>query len=247
MPRSSKRPLTTARPATDGRPLARRTLLLGLLALAVLIGAAIWLGSRLWQPAAVAPSDPEVSMTRSSETTSLALAGQRKAADTATASRPTATPSSTPTETPRPRQTSTRTPAPTRSPSATPTALNELYERINRIRRDANLAELTLAADLIEAAQAHAADMTSRQTLSHTGADGSDVGARIRRTGYKPTAWGEIIASVTGGPAQAVTVWWNSAAHRAIMLNPDFREFGAGRAAPASDPLEYYAVVFGRQ
>ncbi len=89
--------------------------------------------------------------------------------------------------------------------------------------------------------------MASRKTLSHTGSDGSDVGVRIRRAGYKPTAWGEIIASVTGGPAEAVIAWWNSDPHRAIMLNPDFHEFGAGHAKPRGDPLEYYVVVFGRR
>ena len=171
----------------------------------------------------------------------------------------TARPKQTPTETARPKQTPTetarpkQTPTPSHTParvtlSATATAaLNELYERINRIRRQAGLAELTPSADLVEAAQAHAADMAEHQTLSHTGSDGSDVGARIRRTGYKPAAWGEIIASVTGGPEEAVTVWWNSAPHREIMLTANFREFGAGRAKHRGEPLEYYVVVFGRR
>jgi uncharacterized protein YkwD len=161
----------------------------------------------------------------------------------------TARPKQTPTETARPKQTPTPSHTPARvTLSATATAaLNELYERINRIRRQAGLAELTPSADLVEAAQAHAADMAEHQTLSHTGSDGSDVGARIRRTGYKPAAWGEIIASVTGGPEEAVTVWWNSAPHREIMLTANFREFGAGRAKHRGEPLEYYVVVFGRR
>jgi uncharacterized protein YkwD len=231
-----------------------------LLALTLLAVGAILLIGRLRQPAASISSAPEALMTHSAEATGLIAAVRRKGADTSTPAKPTATKTPTgrprsertPTESPRPGQTPAagRTPQPpSKTPRATPSAAaaaiqSELYERINRIRRDAGLADLTPSAGLAEAAQAHAADMASRQVLSHTGADGSDVAMRIRRTGYKPAAWGEIIASVTGGPDEAVQAWWNSAPHREIMLGADFREFGAGRVKRRGDVVEYYVVVF---
>lgn len=151
------------------------------------------------------------------------------------------------------RPSRTPTPKPSRTVTATPTAavaaeLAEVYARINRLRQEANLSELTPAAALEQAAQAHAVDMAGRGVLSHAGGDGSDVAQRMRRAGYEDaSAWGEIIASVTGGPTQAVSAWWNSDPHRAIMLDPNLREFGAGRAQLRRDAMTYYVVVFGRR
>jgi len=58
---------------------------------------------------------------------------------------------------------------------------------------------------------------------------GSGIGDRVVRAGYcpNPTSWafGEI-ATYQATPAEAVAWWMGSPGHRALLLNPAFRDVG---------------------
>lgn len=111
---------------------------------------------------------------------------------------------------------------------------------INNQRQDRGLAPLrhyiTLRGSRIvqwldRAAYQHNQDMVTNHFLSHTGSDGSTPSSRLApyHAGYSSWKTGEIIYSgdgLGGTPRAAVTWWMNSPGHRAIILDPGFREFG---------------------
>ena len=83
------------------------------------------------------------------------------------------------------------------APAATaPAATTEqvVVSLTNQQRAGAGRAALTINANLTAAAQAHANDQASVDTMSHTGTDGSNPGTRIQRSGYPVQAWGENVA-----------------------------------------------------
>jgi serralysin len=92
---------------------------------------------------------------------------------------------------------------------------------------------------LISAAQQHSAWMLANNTFSHTGANGSSPGDRMKAAGYAFTGswtWGENIANTygTGTAVSAAIVQslenglFKSAGHRQNLLNPAFKEVGLG-------------------
>jgi uncharacterized protein YkwD len=89
--------------------------------------------------------------------------------------------------------------------------------------------------------------MVTHNFVDHTGSDGSDVTVRMRRTGYAPLYWGEIIAWAPGGADGAFDGWWNSPHHHDIMLGGQFNEMGgAWQHDPRSD-FSYFVFAFGRR
>ena len=80
------------------------------------------------------------------------------------------------------------------APAPAPTTQQQVVNLTNARRADNGLAPLTMNSTLTAAAQAHAADQASVDTMSHTGTDGSDAGTRIVRSGYPVQAWGENVA-----------------------------------------------------
>ena len=127
---------------------------------------------------------------------------------------------------------------------------------INGERADRGLPPLAANATLRAAATAYAQDLVDGSYFSHTGRDGSDVLARIRRTGYLPAGagWqlGENLAWGTGAlatPGAIMQAWMNSPGHRENILNPDYREVGigivTGNPAKPDGAGGTYATSFG--
>jgi uncharacterized protein YkwD len=86
---------------------------------------------------------------------------------------------------------------------------------------------------LAKAARAHARDMVAHDFFSHAAPDGTRVGDRVMRTGYLrgARAWriGEVLAwgaGSTGSPRGTVRAWLRSSGHRAVLLDPAFRDVG---------------------
>ena len=73
----------------------------------------------------------------------------------------------------------------------------------------------------------HSMDMAKHDMLSHTGSDGSGVGERVEKIGYKWQSVGENISAGRETSVQVVLGWLESPAHCANMMNPDFTEIGA--------------------
>lgn len=92
---------------------------------------------------------------------------------------------------------------------------------------------------LESAALAHAADMSSKNYFSHTGADGSNPGQRISNAGYNWRAYGENIARGQSSEVTVMNDWIGSEGHCRTIMNPGFRELGAARVGA------YWVQEFG--
>lgn len=117
-----------------------------------------------------------------------------------------------------------------------------MLELINRDRaQNGGLQPLAFNLNLNDAADGHTAWMLANGVFSHTGANGTDPGARMSNAGYVFSGawgWAENIAWVTTGGAagfqdevaQLQTNLMNSAPHRANLLNGSYKEIGIGFA-----------------
>lgn len=81
-----------------------------------------------------------------------------------------------------------------------------------------------------EAALAHSLDMAAQKYFAHRAKDGSLVGERTLRTGYRWRVVGENIAAGQTTPAEAVTGWLSSPGHCANIMHPGFTEMGGAYA-----------------
>lgn len=117
-------------------------------------------------------------------------------------------------------------PVPARSASDTA----RMVVLINAQRAAHGLSALRSSGKLAQAAHAHACDNAARAVYSHVGSDGSDLGARLRRSGYRMTTAAENTGLGFDSPEKMVGYWMASAGHRANILNPNITELGLGQA-----------------
>jgi uncharacterized protein YkwD len=108
---------------------------------------------------------------------------------------------------------------------------------VNRERRRHGLDRLASGQRLSEAAARYAGEMRTRDFFSHTSPEGETFVDRIRRAGYMegreqgPWAVGETLAWAPGDtsqPASLVRALMDSPSHRDVILDPAYRELGAG-------------------
>jgi uncharacterized protein YkwD len=121
-----------------------------------------------------------------------------------------------------------------------------ILDGLNAERADAGLPALSEDDRLDAAALGHSRDLASAGRCSHAGGDGSDAGTRLRRAGYAPLAFGEIIACGSKSPADALGQWRRSSAHRQIILDRRFRAVGVGITADGGDGT-VWVVAFGAE
>lgn len=129
-----------------------------------------------------------------------------------------------------------------------------MIDRINAIRVNRGLPPLRENQQLAIAAAKHSGDMASSPWLIdsgryHEGSDGSSIGDRIRREGYRATRWLEVVGWGFQGDSDRMLEWWmNSPVHRDTILSTDVDEMGAGYLyAPGSPWASYWVVDFGRR
>jgi uncharacterized protein YkwD len=85
--------------------------------------------------------------------------------------------------------------------------------------------------DQLEAAALkHSIDMSEHQFLSHTGSDGSTLGSRIIREGFKWRSCAENIAEGYETEQQVVEGWLKSPGHCKNLMNPAYSFMGAARS-----------------
>jgi cysteine-rich secretory family protein len=137
---------------------------------------------------------------------------------------------------------------PTSARSASQT--DDLVERINRARIEAGVLPLARSTELDAAAQTHSADMVQHDYLDHTGSDGSEPQQRAAQAGYRvppDSAWivVEVISAISADPQGPVDWWLNeSEQHSRVLLNPRWREVGAGYAS-GGEYGNYWTALFG--
>ncbi len=129
------------------------------------------------------------------------------------------------------------TPTPTPDKSGVTAMEAYFLQLVNASRAEVGAEPLAFDAELVKAAGAHSDWMVARDVFSHTGANGSTVGDRIKAAGYGATAWGENIAYISGSGASTLdeadvrqlhTNLMNSAGHKANILNTNYTEIGIG-------------------
>jgi uncharacterized protein YkwD len=125
----------------------------------------------------------------------------------------------------------------------TPAATHALQCLINGVRRAHHLRPVRAERHLRFAARRHADDMAGHDYFAHVSPGGSTMEGRIRGAGYlrRVHEWGlgEALAWGDGGagaPRAILRGLLASPPHRAILLDPGFRDLGIGvaRGAPAA-------------
>lgn len=137
-------------------------------------------------------------------------------------------------------------PSPTHAQS--PGAVADLVARINHERVSRGLVPYALNTELTKAAQTHANDIASSGNYSHTGSDGSTVFDRVGRTGFGEYSWGRRLGENWAwyhDAASAMSMWMNSAPHRANILHALYREIGVGIAPSRGNTI--FVVDFGAE
>lgn len=145
------------------------------------------------------------------------------------------------------------------SPDRSGVTAMEAYflQLVNTSRATVGAKPLAFDAELVKAAGGHSDWMVALDVFSHTGANNSAMGDRIKAAGYGYTAAGENIAYVAGSSASVIdkadveqlhTNLMNSAGHRANILNANFTEIGIGLAQGdyMGRPAIFVTEDFGR-
>lgn len=108
-----------------------------------------------------------------------------------------------------------------------------LLSLINAERAKAGVGSVRLSPALSAVAQGHACDNAARSSTSHTGSDGSDLSARLRRGGVSVGVAAENTGLGFASPEAAFAWWMASPAHRANILLGRITEIGVGQAEGA--------------
>lgn len=128
---------------------------------------------------------------------------------------------------------------------------------INGVRRDHHLRAVRAERHLARAARRHSSDMTGHDYFGHVSPGGSTLRSRVKRAGYlggvhewwlgEALAWG---TSGAGAPRAILRGLLDSPPHRAILLDPGFRDLGVGvaKGAPTASGASALTVTldFGR-
>ncbi|MFJ3889593.1 CAP domain-containing protein [Streptomyces rubrogriseus] len=120
----------------------------------------------------------------------------------------------------------------------------EVVGLTNRERAGAGLPALAVDARLTAAAQAHSADMVTRDFYSHTDPGGGKPWDRAAAAGADRRTVGENIACGQRSPAEVVEGWMNSPGHRANILKAGFTHIGVGLAGGGRAGT-YWTQLFG--
>ena len=143
--------------------------------------------------------------------------------ETATTSKPAATPAPKPTATPVAGTTQSGLAA-------------EVVRQVNAERRKAGLSELSVSVELTRAAAVRAREIV--QKFSHTRPDGSAWST------VSGAAYGENIAMGQRTADKVMAAWMSSSGHRANILRPSFGSIGV--CAYVSGGVTYWVQLFGR-
>ncbi len=107
-------------------------------------------------------------------------------------------------------------------------AREAMLARVNAERAKVGRPPLRLDPRLSAAAQAHAEDMMVHSYYAHASPEGKTPLDRVRKTGYAPHIVAENIARGPFTVDEVMDDWMLSREHRANLLHPAFRDFGAG-------------------
>ena len=99
------------------------------------------------------------------------------------------------------------------------------------MKKSRGLKPLNANWELSRVARYKSQDMANNKYFSHTSPTYGSPFNMIKNFGIKYRSAGENIAYGQRTPAQVVNSWWNSAGHRANMLNANYTDIGVGYVA----------------
>jgi uncharacterized protein YkwD len=121
-------------------------------------------------------------------------------------------------------------PTPAQS-SSTAVAEQQIWQQINKIRKQQGLSELSYSDQLASVARQYSQKMAERNFFSHTSPDGDSVADRVKSAKIFYWMVGENLfrsTNITQPVPAAVEGWMNSPGHRANILRSEYRETGIG-------------------
>ena len=122
-----------------------------------------------------------------------------------------------------------------------PDTANAMLAAINAERQAHGARPLVLDPRLARAAALHARDLARTGRLSHTGSDGSTMGERAERAGYRWSQIAENLADTRADtPSSVVEQWMRSAPHRKNLLGRAYRDLGVAHER------RIWVIVLGR-
>ena len=107
----------------------------------------------------------------------------------------------------------------------------QVIDLTNEKRASRGLKPLNANWELSRVARYKSQDMANNKYFSHTSPTYGSPFNMIKNFGIKYRSAGEKIAYGQRTPAQVVNSWWNSAGHRANMLNANYTDIGVGYVA----------------
>ncbi|MFI9243215.1 CAP domain-containing protein [Streptomyces sp. NPDC053086] len=146
---------------------------------------------------------------------------------------------------PTPSRTATKEPSPASTPVTVPleaTIGAEVLNLVNDERAKAGCSPLAANSALTGLAETFSDDMAARDFFAHTDPEGRTPWDRAAKAGVTGLG-GENIARGQADAAAVMTVWMNSAGHRANILNCGFKTLGVGVHFGAGGP--WWTQEFG--
>ena len=134
-----------------------------------------------------------------------------------------------------------------RSPQSA-TVQSELVALINAYRTSNGRQAVSPSGALTSAAGWMAGDMAARNYIGHMSSDGRSPTQRMAAFGYPATSMytGEDLGAGYGTASAVLAGWQASAAHNAVLLNPNYDALGIGLVyEPNSTYKWYWAADFG--
>ena len=127
-------------------------------------------------------------------------------------------------------------------------AQSDLTALINAYRASNGLQAVFANGALTAAAGWMAGDMAARDYIGHVSSDGRSPTQRMSAFGYPATSMytGEDLAAGYATAGTVLAGWQGSAAHNAVLLNPNYNAIGIGLVYNASSSYKWYwAADFG--
>lgn len=106
--------------------------------------------------------------------------------------------------------------------------IDEMLRQVNRVRAKVGAQPLRIHQSLMQAARHHSQDQASSRRMTHTGSNGSDHSSRCRLAGYNGRGTAENVAYNQRSVTRVMTAWIHSPGHYQNLVNPKYKEFGAG-------------------
>ena len=131
---------------------------------------------------------------------------------------------------------------------ASAAAEGDLISQVNAYRASNGLQAVLPNGALMAAAAWMVGDMAARNYIGHVSSDGRSPTQRMSAFGYPATSMytGEDLGAGFGAASEVLSGWQASAAHNAVLLNPNYNAVGIGlKYEPNSTYKWYWAADFG--